>query len=166
MDPDTARMGETGARPDRRVPRGPARIRRVDALFERYGESHRHPTNRAIHWVCVPLITWSLLALLWVASPTAAYALIGLSFLYYVSLSFTLAMGTLAVAALMVASLVPWGPALLPLAVAVFVAAWIGQFVGHRIEGRRPSFLDDVRFLLVGPAWLLHLACRRLGVPY
>ena len=122
--------------------------------------------NKAIHWVCVPLITWSLLALLWVASPAAAYALIGLSFVYYVSLSFTLAMGMLAVAALMVASLVPWGPALLPVAVAVFVAAWVGQFVGHRIEGRRPSFLDDVRFLLVGPAWLLHLACRRLGVPY
>lgn len=166
MDPDAARPGEASARGDGRAPRGPARIRRVDALFERYGESHRHPTNKAIHWVCVPLIAWSLLALLWVASPAAAYALIGLSFVYSVSLSFTLAMGMLAVAALMVATLVPWGPALLPAAVVVFVAAWIGQFVGHRIEGRRPSFVDGVRFVLVGPAWLLHFVCRRLGVPY
>jgi uncharacterized membrane protein YGL010W len=140
--------------------------RRVDALFDRYGESHRHPTNKAIHWVCVPLITWSLLALLWVASPAAAYALIGVSFAFYLTLSFTLAMGMLAIAALMVVPIALAGALLLPVAVAVFVGAWIGQFVGHRIEGRKPTFLEDVRFLLVGPAWLLHFAYRRLGVPY
>ncbi len=85
--------------------------RRVDALFERYGESHRHPTNKAIHWICVPLITWSVLALLWAASPAAAYALIGLSFVFYLTLSFALAMGMLAVAALMVAPLALGGAA-------------------------------------------------------
>jgi len=143
---------------------GPSR--RVDALFERYGESHRHPTNKAIHWICVPLIAWSLLALLWAASPAAAYALIGLSFVFYLTLSFALAMGMLAVAALMVAPLALGGAALLPVAAGLFVAAWIGQFIGHRIEGRKPSFLEDLRFLLVGPAWLLHLVYRRLGVPY
>ena len=57
--------------------------RRVDALFARYGESHRHPTNKAIHWVCVPLITWSLLAMLWWLSPAAAYVLIGIATLFY-----------------------------------------------------------------------------------
>jgi uncharacterized membrane protein YGL010W len=144
----------------------PAPVRRIDALFDRYGESHRHPTNKAIHWVCVPLITWSLFALLWVASPAAAYALIGVSFAYYLTLSFTLAMGMLAVAALMVVPIALAGALLLPVALAVFVGAWIGQFVGHRIEGRKPTFLEDVRFLLVGPAWLLHFAYRRLGVPY
>ena len=143
---------------------GPSR--RVDALFERYGESHRHPTNKAIHWICVPLIAWSLLALLWAASPAAAYALIGLSFVFYLTLSFALAMGMLAVAALMVAPLALGGAALLPVAAGLFVAAWIGQFIGHRIEGRKPSFVEDVKFLLVGPAWLLHLVYRRLGVPY
>jgi uncharacterized membrane protein YGL010W len=140
--------------------------RRVDALFDRYARSHRHPTNKAIHWVCVPLITWSLLALLWVASPAAAYALIGVSFVFYLTLSFTLAVGMLAVAALMVVPIALAGALLLPVAVAVFVGAWIGQFVGHRIERRRPTFLEDLRFLLVGPAWLLHFAYRRLGVPY
>ena len=141
-------------------------MRRVDALLERYGESHRHPRNKAIHRVCVPLITWSLLAMLWWLSPAAAYALIGLATLYYLSLSFTLAIGMLAVAALMVFPLTQLGAATLPVAVAVFVAAWIGQFVGHRIEGRKPSFLEDLRFLLVGPAWLLADAYRRLGIPY
>jgi uncharacterized membrane protein YGL010W len=55
---------------------------------------------------------------------------------------------------------------MLPVAIAVFVAAWAGQFVGHRIEGKQPSFVEDVRFLLVGPAWPLADAYRRFGIPY
>jgi len=51
-------------------------------------------------------------------------------------------------------------------AATVFVAAWIGQFIGHRIEGKKPSFLEDLRFLLIGPAWLLAFVYRRLGIPY
>jgi uncharacterized membrane protein YGL010W len=50
-------------------------------------------------------------------------------------------------------------------AIVVFVVAWVGQFVGHRIEGRKPSFLEDLQFLLVGPAWLLHFVYRGIGVP-
>jgi len=52
------------------------------------------------------------------------------------------------------------------LAIAVFVVAWIGQFIGHKIEGRKPSFFEDLKFLLVGPAWLLSFVCRRLGIAY
>ncbi|MFI4923777.1 MAG: DUF962 domain-containing protein [Vicinamibacteria bacterium] len=141
-------------------------MRRVDALFERYAESHRHPRNKAIHWVCVPLITWSLLAILWWIAPAAAYVLIGVAMLYYARLSFTIAIGMLAVAALMVYALMQLGDAMLPVAIAVFVAAWAGQFVGHRIEGKQPSFVEDVRFLLVGPAWPLADAYRRFGIPY
>ncbi len=51
-------------------------------------------------------------------------------------------------------------------AVAVFVVAWVGQFIGHAIEGKKPSFFEDVKFLLVGPAWLLHFVYRKLGIPY
>ena len=54
----------------------------------------------------------------------------------------------------------------LTVAVVVFVADWIGQFIGHRIEGKKPSFFDDVTFLLVGPAWLLADVYRRLGIRY
>jgi uncharacterized membrane protein YGL010W len=141
-------------------------MRKVDKLFERYGESHRHPTNKAIHWVCVPLISWSLIALLWVASPALAFAFIGAATLFYVRLSFPIAMGMLAIAAVMVYPLVLLGDAALPVALAVFVIAWIGQFIGHRIEGRKPSFLEDVGFLLVGPAWLLHFVYRRVGIAW
>jgi uncharacterized membrane protein YGL010W len=75
-------------------------------------------------------------------------------------------MGMLALAELMVYPLTLLGATTLPAAVAVFVLAWIGQFIGHRIEGPRPSFLEDVKFLLVGPAWLLHSVYRRVGIAW
>jgi uncharacterized membrane protein YGL010W len=47
----------------------------------------------------------------------------------------------------------------------LFAAAWVGQFKGHQIEGKKPSFLKDLQFLLVGPAWLLHFVYRKAGLP-
>jgi len=52
------------------------------------------------------------------------------------------------------------------LALGVFVIAWILQFIGHAVEGKRPSFFTDVRFLLIGPAWLLAFLYRALGWRY
>lgn len=142
-------------------------MRPVDALLARYGESHRHPVNKAIHWVCVPLITWSLIAALWAWTPAAAYALIAVATAFYLSLSVPIAIGMLAVSAIMVFPLTQIPPAHLPVAAgAVFVAAWAGQFVGHTIEGRKPSFFEDVKFLLVGPAWLLGFLYRSAGIRY
>jgi uncharacterized membrane protein YGL010W len=48
----------------------------------------------------------------------------------------------------------------------VFVLAWIGQFIGHKIEGARPSFFTDLAYLLIGPAWLVGKLMRRAGVAY
>jgi len=141
-------------------------MRKVDELFARYGESHRHPVNEAIHWICVPLITWSVLAALWAASPVAAYIAIGLAVAFYAWLSVQIAVGMLALFALMLYPLILLGPNAFIVAAGVFVLAWIGQFVGHAIEGRKPSFLEDMKFLLVGPAWLLHFIYRRAGIPY
>jgi uncharacterized membrane protein YGL010W len=141
-------------------------MRKLDLLLEQYGETHQNPVNKAIHWVCVPLIMWSALAALWVASPIAVYALIAFAVVYYAVMSFTLAIGMFALAALMIAPL-PWlGPNVLWIALAVFVAAWIGQFVGHAIEGRKPKFLQDLQFLLIGPAWLLQFVYKAVGIPY
>src|SRR5580765_4141004 len=142
------------------------RMRKVDQLFTRYSESHRHPANEAIHWICVPLITWSVLAALWAASPVAAYIAIGLAVAFYAWLSVQIAVGMLALFALMLYPLILLGPNAFIVAAGVFVLAWIGQFVGHAIEGRKPSFLEDMKFLLVGPAWLLHFIYRRAGIPY
>ena len=141
-------------------------MRKIDELFERYGESHRNPANKAIHWICVPLITWSVLAALWAWYPVAAYAGIGLALVFYAWLSPSLALGMLAVFALMVYPLTLLGTRAFTVAAVVFVLAWIGQFIGHMIEGRKPSFFDDVKFLLIGPAWLLGFVYRRVGISY
>ena len=141
-------------------------VRKIDELFDRYGESHRNPANKAIHWVCVPLITWSLVALLWSWTPIAAYALIALAVAFYAWLSPAIAVGMLGMSAVLVYPLTLLGAHALVAAAVVFVLAWIGQFIGHMIEGRKPSFFEDVKFLLVGPAWLLGHVYRRVGIPY
>jgi len=141
-------------------------MRKVDELFERYGESHRNPANKAIHWICVPLITWSALAALWAWSPLAAYVGIGLALAFYAWLSPSIALGMLVVLTAMVYPLTLLGQRVLVVAAVVFVLAWIGQFAGHVIEGKKPSFFEDVKFLLVGPAWLLGFVYRRAGIPY
>ena len=141
-------------------------MRKVDDLFARYSESHRNPANKAIHWVCVPLITWSVLALLWAWSPIAAYVLIGIALVFYAWLSPVIAIGMLGVSVVLLYPLTLLGPNTLAVAVAVFVLAWIGQFIGHKIEGKKPSFFEDIKFLLIGPAWLLAHVYRRVGIAY
>ena len=141
-------------------------MRKIDELFARYGESHRDPANKAIHWVCVPLITWSVIALLWSWTPVAAYALIALSVAFYAWLSPAIAVGMLGVSAALVYPVTLLGSSAPVAAIVMFAVAWIGQFIGHGIEGRKPSFLEDVKFLLIGPAWLLGDLYRRLGIAY
>ena len=141
-------------------------MRKVDELFRRYGEFHLNPVNKAIHWVCVPLIVWAVLGGLWSLSPIAAYIAIGASIAFYLWLSPPLALGMVVVMALMVYPLTLLGERALIVSIVVFVAAWIGQFIGHIIEDRKPAFLEDVRSLLVGPAWLLGFVYKRLGIVY
>ena len=90
--------------------------------------------------------------------------------LYYFRLSVPLGLGLLAFnfAMLLLTAWIeqasPWP--LWQLAVAVFVLAWIGQFIGHAIEGKRPSFFKDLQFLLIGPAWLMSFVYRAAGLRY
>jgi uncharacterized membrane protein YGL010W len=141
-------------------------VRRVDVLFERYGSYHRDVVNKRIHWVCVPLIMWAALGMLWAASPIAAFIAVGASLVFYWSLSPRIAIAMLLASAVMVMAAAALGTHALRTSVAVFVAAWIGQFIGHRIERRKPAFLEDVRSFLVAPAWLVGDLLRRLGIGY
>jgi uncharacterized membrane protein YGL010W len=58
------------------------------------------------------------------------------------------------------------GPALWLVCLVIFVIAWIGQFIGHNIEGKKPSFLTDLKFLLIGPIWLLHFIFKKFSIRY
>lgn len=150
-------------------------MRSADEWFDDYGQSHTNPTNKLIHWVCVPLIFWSVLALVWsIPSPIsglnwAVVGALGAQF-YYIMLSPKLSLG---IGLFMVLSLlICWAVdntaayALWQVALVVFVAAWVGQFVGHKIEGEKPSFFKDLQFLLIGPAWLMGFIYRRLSWSY
>jgi uncharacterized membrane protein YGL010W len=141
--------------------------RTIDILLAQYAESHRHPTNELIHFVCVPVIVFTLLGILWSVHPLAALAAVAGAMVYYVRLSPRFALGMLAMSAAMLAVLAMMPPlTVLPLSIAIFVVAWIGQFIGHKIEGKKPSFLDDLRFLLVGPLFVLSFLYRRLHLAW
>lgn len=126
-----------------------------------------HPANELIHCVCVPAIVFSLLGLLWAIHPVAALAATAWALRYYLNLSRPFALGMLAMTILMLVILAIMPTfTVLPVSIALFVVAWIGQFIGHKMEGKKPAFLDDVRFLLIGPLFVLRILYRRLGVAY
>ena len=141
--------------------------RPIDALIATYSESHRNRTNEIIHFICVPAIVFTVLGLFWAIHPMAAFGAVALSLLYYFTLSVPMAIGMAAMSALMLyaLSLLPqqlvWQSSL-----AIFVLAWIGQFIGHKIEGKKPSFFDDLRFLMIGPLFVLGFLFRRFQLRY
>ena len=154
---------------------------KIDAYLDKYGESHKNATNKLIHWICVPAIMFSLFGLLYaIPFPVerglftnwGAVAIV-LAWIYYLRLSIPMFLGFLVIGSLLV-----WGNdalyhtldndagRLALISLGIFVVAWIGQFIGHKIEGKKPSFLEDLQFLLIGPAWLLHFIYKKLGVNY
>lgn len=154
--------------------------RKIDALLAEYGESHQNETNKAVHWICVPVIVWTVVALLWsIPSPALfdgvpylnwATLVIVFSLLYYAILSPALAVGVFIFAAICIVVIhmiiLNFTTSLWVVALVAFVLAWIGQFWGHKIEGKKPSFLRDIQFLLIGPAWLLSFLYTRMGIRY
>lgn len=141
-----------------------AQPRKVDQLLAHYGESHRHPGNEAIHMVAIPLIMLSLCGLLFAVHPWVAYAFIGASMVYYARLSGVFLASMAVVSGLILAAVHAMGEHVLAVSVAIFVGAWIAQFVGHGMEGKKPSFFEDVQYLWVGPLFVLSRIFGRLGV--
>ncbi len=154
-------------------------MRSINDWFGSYAADHRNPVNRAIHWVCVPVIMWAVIAALWTIPSISTWTRPGLwavvamfvAYLFYHRLSRNL--GYAMALVFIVSGLIAWalygvlGPrGLLTLALVLFVLAWIGQFVGHVIEGHRPAFFDNIVQLLIGPAWLMGKLMRRFGIAY
>jgi uncharacterized membrane protein YGL010W len=155
-------------------------MRSLDQWLNEYSDSHRNPTNKLLHYLCVPPIQLALMGLLLAVPVPAALGgwtqlvnwaslsvLAGL--VYYAVLSPRLAFGMLLVVLggfALLAALARLSVPLWETCLAIFVIAWIGQFVGHAIEGKRPSFFKDLQFLLIGPLWILSAMFRRLGLRY
>ncbi len=154
-------------------------MRTLDDWFDEYGHDHRHPVNRSIHWVCVPLLLWSVIALLWALPVPAmighsglwAAVLMFFAFNFYWRLSRRMGLAMLIVLILLggLTELLYRPLGAVPLAILagiVFVAAWSGQLIGHAIEGRQPLFFTHLNYLLIGPAWLLSKLLQRGGITW
>lgn len=153
--------------------------RPIDQWFAHYSGDHRNVVNQRIHVVAVPLILWSVIGLLWcipviegLSRPGlwAALAMF-LAWMFYYRASRAIGFGMLAIFVAM-AWFTRWlhdlygTPGLFKIALGVFVVAWIAQFVGHSklFEGKKPSFFTDLKYLLIGPAWVLAKLYRKLGL--
>jgi len=175
------KLQKANARVAAKVPQRP-----IDVLFDQYSLNHQNPTNKLIHWICVPLIVFSLMGLVWaIPFPYLKFLgsyngyfnwasfVIAFSVYYYYKLSPILSYIMLLAVMLfvyLITLLAGWqhngGLALWEVCGAIFVIAWTGQFIGHKIEGKKPSFLTDLKFLLIGPMWLLHFIFKKFSIRY
>ena len=140
--------------------------RRIDQLLAHYGDSHQNPVNERIHFIAIPLIMLSLIGLIFCIHPWLAYGFMAASMVYYARLSgvFLAAMGVWSV--LLLALVHAMGDARLLLCVAIFVGAWVLQFIGHKLEGKKPSFFEDVQYLWVGPLFVLRPLLQKFAIAW
>ena len=142
-------------------------MKTAEQWLSEYARTHANPLNKRIHRICVPLILWSVLALLTVIpKPSFAENVLGLnwgtvvavlSLGFYWRLGFRYFLSMLGICSFMLitsAALRSLGLPLGWIAIGVFMGAWIGQFYGHKVEGQKPSFFEDLLFLLIGPLWV------------
>lgn len=158
-------------------------MKTMQQWFDEYGESHKNQINKAFHWICVPTIFFTIIGMLsTVPLPFLNYngnnetyfhlgsLVIGLGLIFYlrISISMFIGMALFSYAVLFLNKrldqMLEYNYALFNLA--LFVIAWIGQFIGHKIEGKKPSFFKDLQFLLIGPAWLMGFIYRKIGLRY
>ena len=146
--------------------------------FDEYALSHQNKTNQLIHYICVPLIFFSIVGL-FMSIPSkgienlvrmnnpilenwAAIILFVLLF-FYLKLSFSTFLKMLLFSLICLlgnyylSDFIP----LLYASLVIFVVAWIGQFYGHKLEGKKPSFFKDLQFLLIGPAWVFEKISKK-----
>ncbi len=144
-----------------------------------YSLYHKNQTNKVIHWFCIPLIMLSLFGLLSIPNIqinisssiyniNLSYILITLAAIFYVRLSLTITVGMLLISAGLV-SIVDYLDTysknqLFYLYLILFIFSWAIQFIGHKIEGKKPAFIKDLKFLLIGPAWLLSFIYIKLKI--
>ena len=151
-------------------------MRSFDQWMNEYGVSHRHPTNQLIHKICVPLIMLSVIGLFWAIPTPTSFAVVPLlnwatifivgCLIFYLSLNFVMFLGMLIMTFIMCWTCIQLEQlgVLLPVSISIFVLAWIAQFYGHKVEGKKPSFLQDLAFLLIGPLWVLRFFYAKVGV--
>ena len=153
-------------------------MKSIQQWLDEYSVSHQNPTNKMIHWICVPLIFFSVIGMLYsVQFPVKlvgemnlnlAIIILAVVTVYYFMLSKSLSVGMLLFSLVCIGvcyqiqtttSIPLWS-----ICIGIFVLAWIGQFYGHKVEGMKPSFFKDLQYLMIGPAWLMSFVYKKLGI--
>lgn len=158
--------------------------KKVDILLDEYTAFHQHPSNKLIHFVCIPLIILGILGLAWsIPFPHLAFLgkyngflnwasfVIAFSGYYYYRLSPVFTYGLIIVIFLMslvIVQLEKWamtgGPAIWLVCAVFLILAGVAQFIGYKIEGKRSSLVQHARFLIVGPLWILKKIWIKAGL--
>lgn len=154
-------------------------MKSIENWYSEYAESHQNDVNQRIHFICVPLIYFSIVGL-FMSIPNGLltdltgsedlmlnnWALVALilPMIFYLRLSFQVFVRMLLFSLLCIVGnyLMAEQLPLLWTSIIIFALAWIGQFYGHQLEGKKPSFLKDLQFLLIGPAWVFEKVQRNL----
>lgn len=155
-------------------------MRTAHQWLNEYGESHTNEINKLIHWICVPAIFFSIIGLLYciklpifitsVLQLNVAMIVLLFTMIYYLSLSIKIGIGMLLFGVICL-GLCYWIEKYAPVSlwlfcIIIFVVAWIGQFYGHKVEGKKPSFFKDLQFLLIGPMWLMSFIYKKMGIVF
>lgn len=151
-------------------------MRTFTEWMDEYGVSHKNPTNQMVHKICVPLIMFSVVGILWcIPRPEFFQSIPYLNWatlfilgclVFYLTLNFLMFLAMVVqtlIMCLLAQKFYEMG-ILLQLSIVIFVLAWIGQFWGHKVEGKKPSFLQDLVFLLIGPLWVTRFFYKKIGI--
>ena len=151
-------------------------MKSIDQWLSEYGESHQNPTNKMVHFVCVPVIFFTIVGLFYSIPTlftisgypiTVAHIVLLFVTVYYALLSVPLSIGMFlfGVLCLLLCQAIQQATGhLLLVSIGLFVIAWIFQFWGHNVEGKKPSFLKDVQYLMIGPAWIMSFLFKKIGL--
>lgn len=134
--------------------------------LSQYAAYHRDGRNIATHIFGIPLIVLAVEVLLsrpqWTVGPlTLSPAMIAATAaaIFYINLDVALG---LAMAGLL--GLGAWiGLSIAGMTTDIWLGAgaggfflgWVIQFIGHKFEGRKPAFLDDLASLMIGPLFVM-----------
>lgn len=133
-------------------------------LLESYEKNHQNPINEAIHIIAIPLIMFSILGMTAAFDIFLEYILVGIVFFYYLKLSKTAALLMLVWLLIYLGLVVLLKPYIIEISILLFAFGWILQFLGHFIEGKRPSFFEDLRYFLIGPLFVVQKVISKFGI--
>jgi len=160
--------------------------RPIDVIIDQYDSFHQKPANRVINYFCIPLLVFSIVGFVWsLPFPQLKFLgayisylnwgsfLIAFSVYYYMRLSPVISYIVLLILFALIYGIIQMqaagkaGGFIVPqICVFVFVMSIIAQFIGYQIEGKKPTFSDEFKFMLTGPIWLLSLVLKKFGVRY